>query len=225
MTIDPQIPASDRLIDAAGKLFADRSFDAVSTREIAKVAGVNLSAISYHFDSKEGLYRAIFEKIVRDLKPVRVNFGHFLQTEMNKAGNDRRVLAKILARFIASLLDSIMAPENPRWRMRLIVREIQKPTDCFHIVLDGHINVMHDLVGILIAKILGEPVSSEHVRLTTQSLLMLCLQYALNEELVKARLGWRDIGPREIDKIRKSLTEMALRAVGLGEYIGIVEEE
>ena len=225
MTIDPQITAADRMIEAAGKLFADRSFDAVSTREIAKAAGVNLSAISYHFDSKEGLYRAIFEKIVRDLKPVRVNFGHFLQTEMNKAGSDRRALAKILARFISNLLDSVMAPENPRWRMRLIIREIQKPTDCFQLVLDGHINVVHDLVGILVAKILGEPVSSEHVRLTTQSLLMLCLQYALNEELVKSRMGWRNVGPEEITKIRKSLIELALRAVGLGEYVGIMEEE
>ena len=222
---DSQLSAPERLIEVAGQLFADRSFDAVSTREIAKAAGVNLSAISYHFDSKEGLYRAIFEKIVRDLKPARVNFGHFLQTRMNAAGADRRVLAEIMVHFVSHLLDSVMAPENPRWRMRLIIREVQKPTDSFHIVLDGHINIMHDLVGILVAKIMGEPVSSENVRLTTQSLMMLCMQYSLNGALVKARLGWQDIGPEEIGKIKKSLTELVLRALDLGEYIGIQEKE
>ncbi|PHQ71728.1 MAG: hypothetical protein COB93_02610 [Sneathiella sp.] len=215
MMNDPKISAADRMLEAAGPLFADRPFDAVSTREIAKAADVNLSAISYHFDNKEGLYRAIFEKIVADLKPIRVSFGLFLHTKMGAAGDDRAALAQIVVKFVSDLLDSVMSPDNPRWRMRLMTREIQQPTECFDIVMNGHINVMHDLIGILVAKSLEEPEGSDNVRLVTHSILIMALQYALNETLVKARLGWTDIGPVEIIKIKNSLTLMILRILNL----------
>jgi AcrR family transcriptional regulator len=172
--------APERMLEAAGRLFADRPFDAVSTREIAKAAGVNLSAISYHFESKEGLYKAVFEKIVQDLKPIRVSFGKYLQARMIEVGDDRKELAEVVSRFVSDLVSSVMSPENPRWRMRLIIREIQAPDECFDIVMKGHVNVMHDLIGILVAKALGESERTDNVRLTTHSILTMCLQYALS---------------------------------------------
>ncbi|USG61015.1 CerR family C-terminal domain-containing protein [Sneathiella marina] len=211
--------AATRMIETAGPLFADQPFDAVSTRQIAKAAGVNLSAISYHFENKEGLYRAIFEKIIEDLKPIRVGFGLYLSTKMQAAGDDRQALAEIVIKFVNDLLDSVMSPENPRWRMRLIIREMQAPTDCFDLVLEGHINVMHDLLGMLVAKILKEPAASPSVKLTTHSILIMCLQYALNEPLITARLGWKKMGASETHIIKSSLTTMVLRILELGEYI------
>ncbi|MEH6546503.1 MAG: CerR family C-terminal domain-containing protein [Sneathiella sp.] len=206
------------MIETAGPLFADQPFDAVSTRQIAKAAGVNLSAISYYFENKEGLYRAIFEKIIEDLKPIRVGFGLYLSTNMQAAGDDRQALASIVIKFVNDLLDSVMSPENPRWRMRLIIREMQAPTECFDLVLEGHINVMHDLLGMLVAKISGEPESNPSVKLTTHSILIMCLQYALNEPLVTARMGWKKMGTSEIDIIKSSVTKLVLRTLDLGEY-------
>ena len=40
---------------AAGEMFAHRGFDGVSIREIVARAGVTLSAVNYHFGSKEAL--------------------------------------------------------------------------------------------------------------------------------------------------------------------------
>lgn len=138
---------------------------------------------------------------------------------MQAAGDDRQALAEIVIKFVNDLLDSVMSPENPRWRMRLIIREMQAPTDCFDLVLEGHINVMHDLLGMLVAKILSEPESSPSVKLTTHSILIMCLQYALNEPLVTARLGWEKMGVSEIGIIKSSLTKIVLRALDLGKYV------
>ncbi|MDX2118286.1 MAG: CerR family C-terminal domain-containing protein [Planctomycetota bacterium] len=49
----------EAIICAAGELFASRGFDAVTAREVAKRAGVALSAIPYHFRSMENLYREV----------------------------------------------------------------------------------------------------------------------------------------------------------------------
>lgn len=50
--------ARELLLKAAVKLFADNGYMAVSNAQIARVAGVNPSLISYHFGNKRGLYLA-----------------------------------------------------------------------------------------------------------------------------------------------------------------------
>lgn len=50
-----------RLLTAAAHLFADRGFQAVSIREIAKEAGVNSALVNYYFGSKD----ALFEEVIR----------------------------------------------------------------------------------------------------------------------------------------------------------------
>ena len=51
----------EKLFAAAIPLFAEKGYAAVSIREIAKAADVNVSSISYYFRGKEGLYHAIIE--------------------------------------------------------------------------------------------------------------------------------------------------------------------
>lgn len=63
----PPPPANSKelLLKAARDTFAKNGFDRTSTRDIAKAAGVNISLISYHFQGKEGLYRACFEEMIQ----------------------------------------------------------------------------------------------------------------------------------------------------------------
>lgn len=60
-----------KIIQAAEKLFARRSFASVSMREITGEAGVALAAAHYHFGSKEDLFRAVFLRRARDLNRER----------------------------------------------------------------------------------------------------------------------------------------------------------
>lgn len=57
------IEARERIIDAAETAFADRGYDGVSTREIAKLADVKHTMISYYFAGKDGLWQAVFDRI------------------------------------------------------------------------------------------------------------------------------------------------------------------
>ena len=53
-----------RIQQAAAKLFASRSFETVSTRAIAKEAGVDAALIHHYFGSKEGLFQAVLNAAI-----------------------------------------------------------------------------------------------------------------------------------------------------------------
>ncbi len=58
----------ERLLAAGRSLFALRGFEGTSVRAITAQAGVNLGAVTYHFESKEGLYRAVLKECFGPLR-------------------------------------------------------------------------------------------------------------------------------------------------------------
>jgi AcrR family transcriptional regulator len=52
-----------RILAAAEEVFAARGFQGASTRDIAARAGVNISSLHYHWESKETLYFAVFRNL------------------------------------------------------------------------------------------------------------------------------------------------------------------
>lgn len=58
----PQVETVERILDAAGALFAERGFAETSLRTITSTAGVNLAAVNYHFGSKKELIQAVFAR-------------------------------------------------------------------------------------------------------------------------------------------------------------------
>ena len=52
----------ERILSAAEQLFAKSGFDGVSMRDIGRAAEVPFALITYHFQSKLGLYQALFRR-------------------------------------------------------------------------------------------------------------------------------------------------------------------
>ena len=57
-----------KILKVTGSLFAKRGYFGVSMDEIAKEVGVAKSALYYHFESKEALYKELMEDSVKELK-------------------------------------------------------------------------------------------------------------------------------------------------------------
>ena len=52
----------DRILDAASRLFAERGYDATSTRAIADAVGLNIATVAYHVGGKSDLYREVMRE-------------------------------------------------------------------------------------------------------------------------------------------------------------------
>jgi AcrR family transcriptional regulator len=58
--------ARERLLAAAGKLFAERGYRAASVDDVAAEAGFSKGAVYWHFDSKEDLLHTLIDERMRD---------------------------------------------------------------------------------------------------------------------------------------------------------------
>ena len=66
-----QPDTSERILDAAEKLFAQNGYHNTSMREITGEAKVNLAAANYHFGSKEALLEEVFKRRLIPLNAIR----------------------------------------------------------------------------------------------------------------------------------------------------------
>ncbi len=65
--LDNPDTSRERLLAAAIKVFAEYGYSAVSTSQIAKEAGMAQSMVHYHFRTKERLWKAAIDHLMRDL--------------------------------------------------------------------------------------------------------------------------------------------------------------
>ena len=67
MTSTTSIDTKEQILNVAERLFAENGFAGTSLRSVIREANVNLSAVNYHFGSKEGLFSAI---VARTAHPI-----------------------------------------------------------------------------------------------------------------------------------------------------------
>jgi TetR/AcrR family transcriptional regulator len=107
-------PTRAILMKAAGKLFAKHGLDGVTVRDIAQEAGVNVAAVSYHFEGKEGLYRAVIEEFARE-KQTKIEG---MLSKPPQTVEEYRLLSRIL---LYDFLSDVM--ENPT-HCQILLREM-----------------------------------------------------------------------------------------------------
>ena len=207
--------AAERLIEAAGPLFAEQGFEAVSTRQLARAAKVNLSAITYHFGGKERLYQAVVQRLLDDLGPQRQALIALLKGGVERAGGDRDELARLASDYVSYLLGFLLGSALPRWRIQLMLREINQPSAAFGLIMREHIDPLQDAVAELVAAATGGAPEDGETRLLTQSVVGQCLLFGLGKAVVLWRLDWDEYTPARIDRVVRTVTPAVLAALGL----------
>lgn len=83
------------ILQVAEKLFAETGYDGVSIRKITSESNVELSAVNYHFQSKEKLFHAVLAMRVDEMNRMRLA----LMNEVNLTGDVRSSLEALLNAF------------------------------------------------------------------------------------------------------------------------------
>ncbi len=114
------VDCRSNLIAVAAPLFAEKGFNGVSVRELAKGAGVNISMISYYFGGKEGLYSAVLNEQFATLKRV----AEIKTMETDPLKKFELYVRATVARY----------RKNP-YLLRFYTSELTNPTPCFETIV------------------------------------------------------------------------------------------
>ena len=121
------------LIVSAGELFAELGYDGVSTRMIANRAGVKLSAIHYHFGTKENLYIEAF--IAAHDRGKKTTFARVIEENPTLA-ETAQGQAEIIRTLIFRNFHDHFRPDRPEWVSKLLLRELAHPTRAMTILVE-----------------------------------------------------------------------------------------
>jgi AcrR family transcriptional regulator len=106
------------LIKAATILFADRGLDAVSVRDITSAARTNISAITYHFGSKDELIREVYKTSMTPRRDARLAA---LEEYERRVGKDGVEPEGVLRALIEATVRAAMEPKGEAsYAMRLV---------------------------------------------------------------------------------------------------------
>lgn len=145
--------ARERLIDAAGPLFAAKGFDGATVREIVEAAGANVAAINYHFRDKRGLYNAVLTEGYERL--LRASGTAIPAPEAIPTSLTRSQAHQILRAFIAAMLERALGNREPDWLFEIMMREMIEPTEALDQMVARFIRPQHELNCIAIGSLLG----------------------------------------------------------------------
>ncbi len=161
------LPARDRVLEVACQLFAENGFHGTHIREICKWAGTNVAGICYHFQSKEGLYRAVLMEAGRRLSDhdESLALSHRLPSEQRLRGLTKSLLQKLSA--------------DHAWTARLLIRELVDPACGAHTYVASGLQRDFILLQAAMRDLLGGDGSSEETRLHALSLIAQCVFYSL----------------------------------------------
>lgn len=125
--------AKERIVAAAGPIFADRGYGGATVRLICSAAETNVASVKYHFGNKAGLYVACFE-LACQMREADIPLQPILETHDSLTTAQTRRLSEQsargqLQRLVRTLLGRIAGERSGDWHSRLLWREVLEPTE------------------------------------------------------------------------------------------------
>ncbi|MCB5306866.1 transcriptional regulator CecR [Yersinia massiliensis] len=200
--------ARQQLIQAATELFGELGLKGATTRDIAQRAGQNIAAITYYFNSKEGLYLAVAQQIAdfiqQAFSPLAQEINHFLQQPLHAQTAEQQL--HYVRRGLLEFSHLMTQPETLNMS-KIMAREQLSPTDAYPLIHAQAIAPLHQKLNVLLASFIGADASATKTILHTHALIGEVLAFRMGRETIRRQAGWLDIGQAESEMINEVLVE------------------
>ncbi|MFQ8888286.1 MAG: TetR/AcrR family transcriptional regulator [Bilophila wadsworthia] len=106
------------VLEAAGKVFAERGFAEATSKEICERAGTNGAAVNYYFGGKEGLYEEVLIEAHRQMLSLE---------DLNRIITSEATPEEKLRVFLKHIIRTAMNASE-LWGIRIFLRELASPS-------------------------------------------------------------------------------------------------
>lgn len=114
----------EKLIEAAGEIFAEKGLHGASIRDITQRAGANIASVNYHFHDKFELYTLV-------LRQAHQHIAAAMNQPLSAATPEGRI-----RQLLSAMLTSALDPARPSWHRVLLGRELFQPTPALDLLND-----------------------------------------------------------------------------------------
>jgi AcrR family transcriptional regulator len=192
----------ERILLAAGEVFAECGFRKATVREICRRAKSNIAAVNYHFRDKERLYAAVLR-----------HAHDWAQAEL--PGPAARVdlpAAQRLHEFVRGFLRGMCSQDRPAWFGRLMAQELMEPTAALDEIVAQFMQPRRNLLTGIVGELLGPQVSPAQASLCAVSIIGQCLHFHFGRPII-TRLN-PDLAERlvDVEAIAEHITRFSLAA-------------
>jgi TetR/AcrR family transcriptional regulator, regulator of cefoperazone and chloramphenicol sensitivity len=188
-----------RLLEAAGEVFAELGFRLATVQEICRRADANIAAVNYHFSDKEQLYRAV-------LRYAEHECGGEEPRELPDGSPAEERLHAHVEWFLYHLLDE----GRPAWHGRLIAREMIEPTAALDELVEGHMRETMARLSAIVRELLGPGATEDEVRSCCFSIKGQCLFYHHCEPVIARLHPGHPVGRAQVPALAEHITRFSL---------------
>lgn len=188
----------EKLIKAAGDVFAEVGFEAATIRDICARAGANVAAVNYYFGDKLELYT----EVLRSAAPGHASVLAAFESSAPKE--------EILRHAIRAMLQKMCGEEQLDIQFRLMAHEMVRPTPAVERVVDEVVRPVYDRLRKLIGGILRLPADHEQTRLCTHSVIGQCSHYSHSRLVMRHLWPEMKMNPEQLDRIADHVLDFSL---------------
>lgn len=201
----PRPPGTrEKILDTAGRIFAEKGFRKTTVREIAAQAGVNLNAINYHFGDKQRLYQLVIETAHETTVE---------DEDLHKARDGNLSPERRLHAFVSAFLRRAIANRPPLRVGRLMAMEMAEPTEALDMVVQKFIKPRFDLLREIVRQILGDQASEPQADLCAESVIGQCLHLVLGRSVIVRLIPHLTYTPENIEQVADHVTRFSVAAI------------
>jgi len=204
-----------KLVDAAVQLFATAGYNAVSTREIARAAGVNPAAIGFHFKGKQGLYEVVIATMVVTFQGICAPLVDILDANIEACAGDRQQLRLLTQKAVDQFLTAAMHTKWSRWLGLLLQREYVDPTASFETIYTGLIEPVLTAIERLVEAAAAPGETPQHNRFRVCCIMSQLTNLSGERAILLRRFGRKLYEPEMLATLASVVTEGVCGLLGL----------
>ncbi len=205
LTVSPNnLGTEQRLLEAAGEVFAEYGYRGATVRQICEKAKANLAAVNYYFRDKDGLYLAVMRYLHTNATDI---YPPSLGLKPGANAEDK------LHAFIRSLLNRLLGEGRPNWHMKLAARELIEPTPALDVIVDEAIRPLSQELETIIRELLGSEADDELVRLCMLSVVSQCGFYHHSRAVISRLYPMQKFASQDIERLAHHITQFSLSAM------------
>ena len=196
-------PTAQRVLEAAGQVFAEKGYRAATVQEICSRAEANIAAVNYHFGSKEKLYT----------EAVRRAYQSCMEQVPMPQWPPGTPPAERLCDFVHTMIQRAVVDRPPAWRGQLLMREMFQPTAACAEFVREFVRPTSEVLDGILRELLPAETPADKRQLVLFSIVGQILHYRFARPVIHLLISDKRLPSLDADRLAEHITSFSLAAI------------